>query len=98
MTKAGRLAESEDYLRQTLRICEEQPKRNYAAIGLAKIRLSQLLLSQDRFTEAENLAFEAHSQARQHLEPQNPLRKATANNLIEIYEREGKHEAASGVK
>ena len=98
LTKAGRLAESEDYLRQTLRICEEQPKRNYAAIGLAKIRLSQLLLSQDRFTEAENLAFEAHSQARQHLEPQDPMRKATANNLIEIYVSEGKNDAARDVK
>ena len=90
LIKAGRVAEGEDYLRQTIRICEEQPTRNYAAIGLAKIRLSQLLLAQNRFTEAENLAFEAHSQAQQHLEPEDPMRKATANNLIEIYQREGK--------
>jgi tetratricopeptide (TPR) repeat protein len=98
LIKERRVAEGEDYLRQTLRICEEQPTRNYAAISLAKIRLSQLLLSQDRATEAENLAFEAHSEARQHLELQDPMRKAVASNLIDIYEREQKHEAARGVK
>ena len=98
LIKDGRVAEGEDYLRQTLRICEEQPVRNYAAIGLAKIRLSQLLLSQSRFTEAENVAFEAHSQTREHLEPQDPMRKATASNLVEIYERQGKTDAARGVK
>jgi tetratricopeptide (TPR) repeat protein len=82
--KDGRAAEGEDYLRRTIRICEEQPARNYAAIALAKIRLSQLLLSQKRFTEAENLAFEAHNQAQQHLEPEDPIRKASVTNLIEI--------------
>ena len=98
LIKQRRVAEAEDYLRQTLRICEDQPARNYAAIGLAKIRLSQLLLSQDRVTEAENLAFEAHTQAQQHLEPQDPMRKAAAGNLIQIYERQQKNEAARGVK
>ena len=96
--KAGRAAEGEDYLRKTIRICEEQSSRNYAAIALAKIRLSQLLLSQKRFTEAENLAFEAHNQAQQHLQPQDPMRKATTNNLIEIYEVQEKHAAARAVK
>ena len=98
LIKEGRAAEGEDYLRKTIRICEDQPARNYAAIGLAKIRLSQLLLFQKRFTEAENLAFEAHNQAQQHLDPQDPMRKATTNNLIEIYEVQEKHEAARAVK
>ena len=98
LIKEGRAAEGEHYLRKTIRICEEQPTRNYAAIDLAKIRLSQLLLSQNRLTEAENIAFEAHSQAKQHLEPEDPMRKATANNLIEIYEVQEKHEAARSVK
>jgi hypothetical protein len=98
LMKEGHAAEGEDYLRKTIRICEEQQARNYAAIALAKIRLSQLLLSQRRFTEAENLAFEAHNQAQQHLEPQDPMRKATVTNLIEIYEAQEKHEAARAVK
>jgi tetratricopeptide (TPR) repeat protein len=98
LIKEGRLTEGEEYLRKTIRICEDQSIRNYAAIALAKIRLSQLFLSQHRFTEAENVAFEIHSQARQHLEPQDPMRKAAANNLIEIYEAQEKHEAARAVK
>ena len=98
MLRQGRTAEGEDYLRKTIRICEQQTTRNYAAIALAKIRLSQLLLSQKRFTEAENLAFEAHNQAQQHLEPQDTMRKATTNNLIEIYEAQEKHSAARAVK
>ena len=98
LIKEGRAAEGEHFLRKTIRICEEQPTRNYAAIDLAKIRLSQLLLSQNRLTEAENIAFEAHSQAKQHLDPEDPMRKATANNLIEIYEVQEKHEAARSVK
>jgi tetratricopeptide repeat protein len=98
LIKEGRAAEGEDYLRETIRICEEQPTRNYAAIALAKIRLSQLFLSQERYTESENVAFEAHSETQQHLEPQDPMRKATANNLIQIYEVQEKHHAANGVK
>ncbi len=98
LIKAGRAAEGEDYLRKAIHICEDQPTRNYAAIALAKIRLSQLFLSQKRYTEAENLAFEAHNEAQQHLEPEDPMRKATTNNLIQIYEVQGKHEAANAVK
>jgi tetratricopeptide (TPR) repeat protein len=98
LIKEGRVAEGEDYLRKTIRICEDQSTRNYAAITLAKIRLSQLFLAQHRLTEAENVAFEIHSQAQQHLDPQDPMRKAAANNLIQIYEAQEKHGAARAVK
>lgn len=98
LIKDGRMREAEDSLREILRICENQAMRNYAAISLIKVRLSQLFLSQKRFTEAENLAFEAQSEAQLHLAEQDPTRKTIATNLIRIYEKQGKEDAAREVK
>ncbi len=98
LIKEGRLREAEDSLREILRICEDQGTRNYVAISLIKVRLSQLFLSQKRYTEAENLAFEAQSEAQMHLAEQDPTRKTIATNLIRIYEKQGKEDAAREVK
>ena len=62
------------------------------------MRLSQLLLSQKRFTESENLAFEAHNEVRQHLDEQDPVRKAATNNLIQVDKKQGRDEIARTVK
>jgi tetratricopeptide (TPR) repeat protein len=95
---AGQTREGEDYYRQALAICERQSTRNYSLIVPLKIQLCHLLLAQKRLTEAENLAFEAQSEARRHFDEENAVRKAATNNLIQIYKKQGKDEVAETVK
>ena len=95
--KAGRTREGEDYFRQTLAILE-QPPRNLLLIAPVKVKLSQLLLSQKRLPEAENLALQAHEEVREKLGEESPLLKTTAKNLIEIYQKQGKYDLAQELK
>ena len=96
--KAGRPREGEDYFRQVLAIYEQQSPKNILLIAPLKIKLSQLLLGQNRLPEAENIALQAHEEVRKNLGEQNPLMKTTANNLIAIYEKQGKHGLAEKLK
>ncbi|MBA2703315.1 MAG: protein kinase [Blastocatellia bacterium] len=96
--KAGQARAGEDYFRQTLAILEQKSSKNWVLIAPVKIKLSQLLLAQKRLPEAENIALQAHEEVRQNLGEQNPLLKTTAKNLIEIYEKQGKHDLAQKLK
>lgn len=98
LTKAGRAREGEDYYRQALVIYEQQSPKNYNFIATLKIRLSQSLLVQNRLAEAEPVALEARAEANQHLGEQSPLTKAATDNLIKIYEKQGKHDLAQRLK
>ena len=95
---AGQAKEGEDYYREALGICERQATRNFSLIVPLKIQLCHLLLAQQRLTEAENLAFEAQAEAQQHFHEQDPVRKAAASNLIEIYRKQGKDAVAQTVR
>ena len=90
LIKAGRAREGEDYYRQALTIYEQQPTKSYFLIAYAKIRLSQFLLSQNRPEEAEQMALAAYNETLQHLGEQHPMSKAVADNLIQIYKKQGK--------
>jgi tetratricopeptide (TPR) repeat protein len=98
LTKAGRTIEGEDSLRQALAILESQATKPYPYIVPAKISLSECLLAQSRFAEAEKIALEAQQEVSQNLGPQSPLLKATTANLIKIYERQGKPDIAQKFK
>lgn len=98
LIKTGRAREGEDYYRQALAIYERQPTKNYLFIAQLKIRLSQYLLAQNRLPEAERIAVKAQDEARQHLGEQSPLTKVAADNLIKIYEKQGKHDLAQSLR
>jgi len=90
LIKSGHTREGEDYLRQALAILEQQTTKNYFDIGNLKIDLSQFLLSQNRLAEAEQIATEAREDVLRHLGAQHPLMKPATENLIAIYQKEGK--------
>jgi serine/threonine-protein kinase len=90
LTKEGRATEGEDSLRQALAILEAKATKAYDYIVLAKISLSQCLLAQRRYAEAEKIALEAKQEVSQNLGPQSPLLKATTSNLAKIYEQQEK--------
>jgi tetratricopeptide (TPR) repeat protein len=98
LTLAGRTKEGEENYRDALAICERQQTRNFSLIVPMKIQLCHLLLAERRLTEAENLAFEAQNEAQQHFDEQDPVRKAAANNLIQIYKKQGKDRVAETVR
>jgi serine/threonine protein kinase len=95
---AGRAGEGETYLRQALAILEQQVPPNFLSIGQIKISLSQSLFAQNRLAEAEKIAREAYDGTKQSLGEKSPMLKPAASNLIGIYEKEGKHEAAEKLK
>ena len=98
LTLAGQAKEGEDHFREALGICESQATRNFSLIVPLKIQLCHLLLAQRRLTEAENLAFEAQTEAQRHFDEQDPVRKAAASNLIQIYRKQGKDAVAQTVR
>jgi hypothetical protein len=97
-TKAGRTGGGEDNLRQVLATYEQQPTKNYFNIGSAKIDLSQFLLAQNRVAEAEQIAVEAREALLRNLGAQHPLIKSATENLIAIYEKEGRRDLAETLK
>lgn len=96
--QAGRSTEGMDCFRQALAIYEQQSPKNFLAITPLKVKLSQLLLGQHHVVEAEAMALQAHEAVRQNLGEQHPLMKTTADNLIQIYEKRGKHDLAQKLK
>ena len=98
LIKRGQVRQGEDYLRQALAIHNQQTTKNYFNIGNLKIDLSQFLLAQNRWPEAEKLALEAYNETKQNLGDQHPASKATRDNLNKIYEKEGKQAAAQEIK
>jgi len=98
LIKRGQVRQGEDYLRQALTIHNQQTTKNYFNIGNLKIDLSQFLLAQNRWPEAEKLALEAYNETKQNLGDQHPASKATRDNLNKIYEKEGKQAAAQEIK
>jgi eukaryotic-like serine/threonine-protein kinase len=92
LVKAGRTREGEDYYRQALTIHEQQATKNHLVIVQLKIRLSQALLAQGRLPEAEQVAREAHDEARRNLGEESPLTKTATDNLVTISEKLGKRQ------
>jgi eukaryotic-like serine/threonine-protein kinase len=85
-----RFDEAQDYLREGLQGLEQSPVKNHFINVQAEIALSQCLLNQNRLAEAEQLALAAQAEARLNLGEQNPLVKAAAESLSQIYERQDK--------
>jgi hypothetical protein len=52
----------------------------------------------NELVEAERLALEAHSEARQNLGEQSPYVKMAASSLVKIYEKQGNKELAQKFK
>jgi len=98
LIKRGQVRQGEDYLRQALAIHNQQTTKNYFNIGNLKIDLSQFLLAQNRWPEAEKLALEAYNGTKQNLGDQHPASKAAADNLNKMYQKRGKHIAAEEIK
>ena len=98
LIKRGQVRQGEDYLRQALAIHNQQTTKNYFNIGNLKIDLSQFLLAQNRWPEAEKLALEAYNETKQNLGDQHPASKAAADNLNKMYQKRGKHTAAEEIK
>ena len=98
LIKSGRAREGEDCLRQVLAIYDQQTTKNYFSIGNLKIDLSQILLTQNRLAEAEQIAVEARGDVLRNLGAQHPLMKSATRNLIAIYEKEGKRDLAEALK
>src|SRR5438552_10498440 len=98
LIKTGQVRQGEDYLRQALAIHNQQTTKNYFNIGNLKIDLSQFLLAQNRWPEAEKLALEAYNETKQNLGDQHPASKAAADNLNKMYQKRGKHTAAEEIK
>jgi len=98
LIKTGQVRQGEDYLRQALAIHNQQTTKNYFNIGNLKIDLSQFLLAQNRWPEAEKLALEAYNETKQNLGNQHPASKAAADNLNKMYQKRGKHTAAEEIK
>ncbi|MEP6699276.1 MAG: hypothetical protein ABJB09_06055 [Verrucomicrobiota bacterium] len=59
-----------------------------------KIYLGRALLGRNRLSEAEKSELDAYETIKQTLGEQSPLQKQAATTLIEIYEKEGKHDSA----
>lgn len=85
-------------MRQALVIFEEQPTEDSLVIAALKMSLSQSLLAQDRMPEAEKIAVEAYDEVRQLFGQQSPRVKKASDNLIKIYQAEGKTDAAERLK
>ena len=98
MTKLGRAKEGEQPLRRAIEIARSQSPKSPVFLVEVEMGLSQCLFAQNRLPEAEAVALEACSDARQNFAGDNSVRKNAANNLIQIYEKQGKHEAAQSVK
>jgi eukaryotic-like serine/threonine-protein kinase len=98
LIKSGHAREGEDYLRQALAILEEQTTKNYFDIGNLKIDLSQFLLAQNRLAEAEQIAIEAREDVLRNLGAKHPLMKPATENLIAIYQKEGKGKLVGTLK
>ena len=98
LIKTGQVREGEDYLRQALAIYNQQTTKNYFNIGNLKIDLSQFLLAENRWPEAEKIASEAREDVLRNLGAQHPLMKSANKNLIVIYDKEGKHDLAEALK
>lgn len=95
LTKAGRAREGEDYYRQALAIWEQQQSKNYVVITQLKIRVSQSLLAQGRLPETQGIAREARDEANQYIGEQSPVAKAATDNLVKVYEKQGKDSEGS---
>ncbi len=85
-------------LKEAIAIYEEWPNKNYSDLVLTKVYLSKLLLSADRLNEAEAVAANAYNESSQHLEKSDATRNSAASNLVAIYKKEGKAEAAQSIK
>ncbi|MGI8470139.1 MAG: protein kinase domain-containing protein [Pyrinomonadaceae bacterium] len=88
LTKAGRAREGENYLRQSLAVSEAQRAKNFNLIVKTKIGLSECLLAQNRFAEAEKIALEAREEAAQNFGEQNPLAKTASDELTKAREKQ----------
>jgi serine/threonine-protein kinase len=98
LTKDERNSEGEDCYRQALAIHESQPKKNYLFLATSKMRLSQFLLAQKRFPEAERVALEARSAAVENFGSENAFTRRATDNLIQVYEALGKDDLAQSLK
>ncbi len=98
LTRLGHFQEAEQQLRKAVALSETHSPRNLTVILETKLGLSECLLAQGRVGEAENVAFETYNEARQSFAENNPLRKSAAGYLAQIYEKQGKHDAALAIK
>ncbi|MGI8436911.1 MAG: protein kinase domain-containing protein [Chthoniobacterales bacterium] len=89
LIKTGRFREGEDDLRQIIALDEEQPAKNYSAIVSLKVRLSQCLLAQNRFSEAEAIAVAANDEAKAKLDAKSRASIAAQSNLEKIRQQAG---------
>ena len=94
LSRGERLEEAEDCYRHALKIHEQQPIKNYSFIAGARIRLSQSLLDQDRFFEAEKVAHQAREEALQHLGELSPAAQSATAKLSEITAAAGREDSA----
>ena len=90
LTKTGRAHEGETNLRQALRIYEQQPMKNFTLIVPNIIALTNNLIVQNRFVEAEKLASETLSEVQQNLGEENSLTRSAKTSLAKVHEKLGK--------
>jgi eukaryotic-like serine/threonine-protein kinase len=95
LTKAGHFSDAEKQYRDSLTLCESQAVRNHSLSVSLKVRLSQTLLAQNRFSEAEQTALGAQEEAQKSLAKNDPLLEAISTNLTQIRTKTGKTEPAS---
>lgn len=87
----NRFDEAEDYLREGLHGLEQSPVKNHFINVQARIALSECLLHNGRFAEAEEVVLRAHAEARDNLGEQNPLFRRAAESLSKISGLKGKY-------
>lgn len=98
LTKVGHFREGENYLRRAMSINEMTPKKNFSTIALNKIDLSENLAAQNRFAEAEKILVEARGECIKNLGEENSLANKATDQLVKIYEKQGKPKLAENYK
>jgi serine/threonine-protein kinase len=85
LTRTGRLAEGERYNRQALELYQRLIARGANGITLSRIHLSESLIAQKKYEEAERILLEAYKDASEVQGAQHWRAKDAARALVELY-------------
>jgi tetratricopeptide (TPR) repeat protein len=85
LTRAGKLAEGELYLREALHLRRQSPAQDHWAVAHTESALGECLTSQKRYAEAESLLLKSHPILQSKLGDRHPRTVDAVERLARLY-------------